>query len=156
MPTSSLHFLVTSNNSITSSICLQHQNHLQHTTMFRAILAVLLAMLLVAGAPHATSTISCSDVYSLLYPCLGYFQDDDNPPSADCCNGIKSVLAMAKTGTDRRTTCSCLKTAASGVSGENIALASALPAKCGVSVPYKISPSTNCAKYVYNFRILLN
>ncbi|PON92740.1 Lipid transfer protein/Par allergen [Trema orientale] len=34
--------------------------------------------------------------------------------------------------------------AASSIKGINFSLAAGLPGKCGVSVPYKISPSTKC------------
>ncbi|GJW14584.1 non-specific lipid-transfer protein-like protein [Tanacetum coccineum] len=36
-----------------------------------------------------------------------------------------------------------------GIKGVKPALASSLPGKCGVSIPYKISPSTDCSKKLH-------
>ena len=108
--------------------------------------ALAITALLLAMAVGATA-LSCSDMYSSLYPCLSYFQGGGSDPSANCCSGIKSVWAKAQSTADRQAACGCLKTAAAGVSGPNIEKAAALPAKCGVSLPYKLSPSTDCSKY---------
>nr|B3A0N2.1 RecName: Full=Non-specific lipid-transfer protein; Short=LTP [Lycium barbarum] len=48
-------------------------------------------------------------------------------PLGGCCGGIK-------------------KSAAAGISGINYGIAAGLPGKCGVNIPYKISPSTDCSK----------
>lgn len=66
------------------------------------------------------------------------------PPG--CCSGIKSLNAAAKTTPDRQAACNCIKGASKGIPGINYGLASSLPGKCSVSIPYKISPSTDCSK----------
>ncbi|KAK8539441.1 hypothetical protein V6N12_043067 [Hibiscus sabdariffa] len=60
-----------------------------------------------------------------------------------CCSGIESLNAAAQTTPDRQAVCNCLKTAAATMNGINYSLASGLPSKCGVSIPYQISPSTD-------------
>ncbi|KAL3512665.1 hypothetical protein ACH5RR_025382 [Cinchona calisaya] len=101
---------------------------------------------LVLLAPQGEAVISCSTVYSSLYPCLGYVMGT-GPLDPKCCTGIKSLLAQAKTKEDRQSVCNCLKSLASSSSGNaNFGKAQSLPGKCGVSLPYKISPSIDCSK----------
>ena len=102
-------------------------------------LAVLAA---VVGAPLAEA-ITCGQVSSSLAPCINYLKAGGVVPAA-CCNGVRSLNSAAKTTADRQAACNCLKTASGSIKGINLNLAAGLPGKCGVSVPYKISPSTNC------------
>ena len=55
-------------------------------------------------------------------------------------------MTEANVKADRQTACNCLKRAANSVSGINLDLAGVLPQRCGVNIPYKISPSTDCNK----------
>ena len=103
-------------------------------------------LLAAAVAPPATvrAAISCSTVYSTLMPCLSYVQSG-GVVSRGCCSGIQNLLAEANNTPDRRTICGCLKNVANGASGgPYIGRAAALPSKCNVALPYKISPSVNC------------
>ncbi|XP_028806171.1 non-specific lipid-transfer protein 1 [Neltuma alba] len=95
------------------------------------------------GAPLAEA-ITCGQVTASVAPCLGYLQRGGAPPPG-CCNGVRSLVQSARTTADKQTVCNCLKSTASQVPGYNDANAQALPARCRVSVPYKISTSTNCA-----------
>ena len=106
---------------------------------------VVLMCMAVVGAPIAQA-ITCGQVTSSVMPCAGYITSGKGPAPA-CCNGIKSVMAAARTPSDRRTVCNCLKSAAGKFTGFNPKNAETLPSKCGVNVPYKISTSTNCARY---------
>ncbi|XP_039025420.1 non-specific lipid-transfer protein 1-like [Hibiscus syriacus] len=63
------------------------------------------------------------------------------PPA--CCSGIKTLNGEAQTTPERQEACNCLKSAAATITGINLNLASGLPGKCGVSIPYQISPSTD-------------
>ncbi|XP_020584398.1 non-specific lipid-transfer protein 1-like [Phalaenopsis equestris] len=109
------------------------------------VAAVLVAA--VVALPSSKAALSCSEVYQQLMPCVDYLQSGgSSAPSALCCNGISSLNAEAKVRADRQTVCRCLKTAASGATDINIKLAEALPKKCGVNIPYKISTSMDCAK----------
>lgn len=109
------------------------------------MVSVLVLCMLVA-APMATQAITCGQVASSLAPCINYLKGPGGQaPPAACCNGVKAINNAAKTTPDRQTACNCLKSAARGVSGLNPSTAESLPSKCGVSIPYKISLSTNCA-----------
>ncbi|XP_008798551.2 non-specific lipid-transfer protein 1-like [Phoenix dactylifera] len=110
----------------------------------RSVVGLLLAMVLLAS-PRGTKAITCPQVYGDLTPCIQYLRSG-GAVAPQCCSGVRSLLAAARTVTDRRTACRCIKTAAAGLSGLDIGRASALPGKCGVSIPYKISPSTDCSK----------
>ncbi|KAK3405011.1 hypothetical protein EUGRSUZ_K01283 [Eucalyptus grandis] len=54
--------------------------------------------------------------------------------AAVTCGQVSSALAA----------CKCLKSASGSISGINFGVVAAIPGKCGVNIPYKISPSTNC------------
>ncbi|KAK4800337.1 hypothetical protein SAY86_020824 [Trapa natans] len=105
----------------------------------------LLVVYLVMASPKAVTAITCGQVASKLGPCLPYVKGTGAsivPPP--CCSGIKFLLQAAKTTLDRQTICKCLKSFAGSVPGVNYSLVAGLPSKCGVSIPYKISPSTDC------------
>ncbi|KAK9290442.1 hypothetical protein L1049_008612 [Liquidambar formosana] len=112
-------------------------------SVLKLVCVVLMCMVVVA--PYAESAITCGQVVRSLTPCIPYVTNGGAVP-ANCCGGVKSLYAAAKTTPDRQSVCRCLKSAVSGVSytGYNLGLAAGLPAKCGVSIPYKISPSTDC------------
>ncbi|TKY63628.1 Non-specific lipid-transfer protein [Spatholobus suberectus] len=109
-------------------------------------LACVVAVLcmVVASAPMAQAAITCGQVTSSLSSCIIYLQKGGTP-SAPCCSGVRSLNSAAKTTADRQAACNCLKQAAGAISGFNANNAATLPGKCGVSIPYKISTSTNCA-----------
>ncbi|CAA6663595.1 unnamed protein product [Spirodela intermedia] len=77
---------------------------------------------------------------------LRELRDHRGPVPASCCGGVRALSAAAGTVADRRQACSCLKSAASAIAGFQPALAAGLPTRCGVSVPYQISPSVDCSK----------
>ncbi|KAM7263393.1 hypothetical protein ACFE04_003453 [Oxalis oulophora] len=106
-------------------------------------LACVVLMLMVVGAPLAQATITCGTVTSKIAPCFGYLKG--GPLGSGCCPGVKALNAAASSTPDRKAACNCMKSAAGSISGLNYALAAGLPAKCGVSIPYKISPSTDCS-----------
>ncbi|KAI0501849.1 hypothetical protein KFK09_016794 [Dendrobium nobile] len=116
--------------------------------MSRPAAAVLMAAVLVAVlSTSSEAAMSCSVVFRNLMPCLGYLQSGGNSaPPTPCCDGISALMAQANVKADRQTACNCLKTAAASVTGINFKLAGALPQRCGVNIPYKISPSTDCTK----------
>ncbi|KAK2379382.1 hypothetical protein P8452_35863 [Trifolium repens] len=105
---------------------------------------VLLMCMVIALAPMAEAGISCGTVNGALAQCIPYLKGGPSP-SAACCAGVKRLNAAAATTPDRQTACNCLKSAARAISGLNTNNAGALPGKCGVNIPYKISTSTNCA-----------
>ncbi|KAJ0808143.1 putative plant non-specific lipid-transfer protein/Par allergen [Helianthus annuus] len=114
------------------------------TMMFikASCMVALLVVLLTVTVPEVEA-VTCGQVVGSVAPCLGYLRNGGSPPPA-CCNGIRGLRNQARTTADRKAICNCLKSASSsyrGVSGNN---AASLPGKCGVNLPYKISPSTDC------------
>ncbi|KAJ6765409.1 NON-SPECIFIC LIPID-TRANSFER PROTEIN 10-RELATED [Salix purpurea] len=63
-----------------------------------------------------------------------------------CNQAIRGLNSAARTTPDRQGVCTCLKNTASqfAYNSRNVALAAGLPGKCGVKLPYKIDPSTDC------------
>ncbi|GJT10055.1 non-specific lipid-transfer protein-like protein [Tanacetum coccineum] len=111
--------------------------------MMMKVLCVMVAFMMLS-APY-TEAISCGQVISSLSPCLAYLRSG-GAVSGACCSGVKSINSAARTSADRKTACGCLKSAYSSNRGLNAANAAGLPGKCGVSIPYKISPNTDCSK----------
>jgi hypothetical protein len=112
----------------------------------QVVAIALVAALLVMAAPHANAAISCGQVNSAIAPCLAYARGSGSGPSAACCSGVKSLSAAAKTSADRKAACNCLKSGAGRVSGLKPSNAQSIPSKCGVSLPYSISTSTDCSR----------
>ena len=110
--------------------------------------AVLIGLILVASSvPRGgEAALTCGQVSGKVLPCLNYLKNGGPAPPPNCCNGIRDLNNAAKTTADRQTACRCLKSTAGSVPGLNYGLAAALPGKCGVNVPYKIGPSTDCAR----------
>ncbi|KAK2389455.1 hypothetical protein P8452_27161 [Trifolium repens] len=106
--------------------------------------ACVVLLMCIVIAPMAEAGISCGTVSGTLTQCITYLRGGPGPSPA-CCAGVKRLNAAARTTPDRQTACNCLKQAAGAISGLNTNNAGALPGKCGVSIPYKISTSTNCA-----------
>ncbi|KAI5655147.1 hypothetical protein M9H77_32334 [Catharanthus roseus] len=109
----------------------------------KGIWLALLCMVAIAATPGAEA-LTCAQVTGAVRPCIPYLTSNVALPPT-CCGGIKSLLSQAKTTPDRQTACNCLKTAARAFP-INLAKAAALPGQCGVNIPYKISPSTDCTK----------
>ncbi|KAJ9543338.1 hypothetical protein OSB04_023045 [Centaurea solstitialis] len=99
---------------------------------------------MVVSAPY-TEAISCGQVVGSLSPCLDYLTNGGDVPPG-CCSGVVGLNDAAKTPADRQATCGCLKSVYASNSGINPSNAASLPGKCGLSIPYKISPNTDCSK----------
>ncbi|XP_058075335.1 non-specific lipid-transfer protein 1-like [Magnolia sinica] len=108
------------------------------------LVCLVLAFALITS-PHAEAAITCGQVVGALSPCISYLRTGGALPPA-CCKGIQTLNNSAKTTADRQAACGCIKSASAGISGLNYGLAAGLPGKCGVSIPYKIAPSTDCTK----------
>ncbi|KZV14189.1 non-specific lipid-transfer protein 2-like [Dorcoceras hygrometricum] len=113
-----------------------------------ALLVMITVALFAQPAPTAEAAVSCDSVLSSLTPCLGFVLVGVGNPSTSCCNGVRSIFNGATTTEDRQAVCSCLKSLASSATPSIINNAAALPGKCSVSVPYAISPSTDCSRYI--------
>ncbi|GFP87420.1 non-specific lipid-transfer protein 2 [Phtheirospermum japonicum] len=117
--------------------------------LVKSICMVLIAaVLVVASAPHSEAVIGCGTVVSYVQSCLPYVTNK-GPIGGTCCNGVKGLYGAARTTPDRQAVCSCLKSLSNSYgTGVNLGKAAGLPKTCGVNIPYKISPSTDCSKYV--------
>ncbi|XP_052171926.1 non-specific lipid-transfer protein 1-like [Diospyros lotus] len=102
------------------------------------------AALVLVAPPLAEAAISCGQVRSTLAPCISYLENG-GAPTGKCCSGVAALNNAAKTTPDRQQACKCLQQAAVSIPAIKENFAAALPGKCGVSIPYKISRSTNCA-----------
>ncbi|XP_019175664.1 PREDICTED: non-specific lipid-transfer protein 1-like [Ipomoea nil] len=111
-------------------------------------LALLLLFCTVAPAaimPRAGAVITCGEMYSILYPCVDYIMNGGKVPG-ECCSGLASLVTSLKTRPDRRAACTCAKAAAGSANPEQLGRAMGLPGKCGVHMPFKISPNVDCSK----------
>ncbi|KAB1768478.1 hypothetical protein FKQ75_29780, partial [Klebsiella pneumoniae] len=110
-----------------------------------AIAIAVMLMVVVIDRPAVVEGLTCGQVTGKVGSCLGYLRSGGSPAPA-CCAGVKGLNALAKTPADRKQACSCLKQLAASVKGINYGSASSLPGKCGVKIPYPISPSTDCSR----------
>ncbi|KAJ1264685.1 hypothetical protein BS78_08G019300 [Paspalum vaginatum] len=108
-----------------------------------ALAAVVLAAALVASASAA---ITCGQVGSSLAPCIPYATGRASMLPSSCCSGVRSLNSAARTSADRQQACRCLKSLANTVKSVNMGTVAAIPGKCGVSVPFPVSMSTDCNK----------
>ena len=106
--------------------------------------ALILVMVLVALWSPEAEAVTCGEVVSAVAPCLGYLR---NGGSQVCCNGVRGLRNKARTTGDRKAICNCLKSASSSYRGVSGNYAASLPRKCGINIPYKISPSIDCNRY---------
>ncbi|XP_031498722.1 non-specific lipid-transfer protein 1-like [Nymphaea colorata] len=110
-------------------------------------LSLFVVVVALVGVMSATADTSCNSVYSRLMPCMGYVTGGGvTPPSDSCCSGIKGLKSGLKLQADRQSACRCLKDLGSRYAGAiDFNIVKDLPQKCGVSLPYKISPSIDCS-----------
>lgn len=116
-----------------------------------SFLAIVCLVLGATTSPKAQAQMTCGQVVNNLSPCISYVMYGGVNVPAQCCNGIKNLYGQAQTKTDRQAICSCIKNAVSNsgfnYSRSNLNNAANLPKKCGVNIPYQISPNTDCNRY---------
>lgn len=123
-----------------------------YSTMATRLVCLAIVCLVTFGPKAEAAVTSCGPVVTSLYPCVSYIMNGGNTvPAAQCCNGIRNLNTMAQTTNDRRAVCTCIKNAVSqsgfSYTNLNLNLAAGLPRKCGVNIPYQISPNTDCNRY---------
>nr|ABQ53932.1 lipid transfer protein [Sesamum indicum] len=109
--------------------------------MFVVLIAVVSIMSVV---PEGEAAIGCGTVVSYLNSCFPYVTGTG--ALGGCCKGIKDLYAAAQTTADRQSVCDCLKDLAASTTGVDLGKAAGLPSQCGLNIPYKIIPSTDCSK----------
>ncbi|KAL2899891.1 Non-specific lipid-transfer protein [Bienertia sinuspersici] len=113
---------------------------------YNHIVCVVFLMALVVGAPLTNGAVTCGTVASSLAPCVSYFQGGAaGAVPGGCCTGIRNLNSAAQSTPDRQMVCQCLKSAARSMPNVNVGLASSIPPKCGVNIPYKLDPATDCS-----------
>lgn len=112
-----------------------------------AINVLLIACLLVMSQPRVVSALTCDELVPYLWPCMTYVEGT-GPLTDSCCKGVKDLNDKTKNSQDRRAVCNCLKKAASCNSVAKSKIVSGIPSKCGINIPYTISSSTDCSKYI--------
>ncbi|CAN6468057.1 unnamed protein product [Victoria cruziana] len=119
-------------------------------------LSCFVVMVALVGVMAASAQTSCNSVYDHLMPCMGYVTGGGIlPPSDSCCSGIKSLKSGLKQAADRQAACRCLKDLGSRYAGAvDFNVVKNLPGKCGVSLPYKISPSIDCSTWLIHINPL--
>ncbi|KAK7340023.1 hypothetical protein VNO77_20715 [Canavalia gladiata] len=105
---------------------------------------VVMCMVVMMGRAKMVESVTCGEVTQELMACIGYLMGQNGSPSQGCCEGVRKIIGEATTTSDRQTVCNCLKADANSYP-INYNNAEALPAKCNVNIPYKLSPTTNCA-----------
>ena len=110
-----------------------------------ATLILLVAALVLSAAP-AEGAVSCGQVVGYLAPCITYAMGSAPGPDGRCCSGVRSLNTAAASPADRQATCTCLKGQTSRMGGIRPDLVRGIPGKCGVNIPYAISPATDCSK----------
>ncbi|XP_004492552.1 non-specific lipid-transfer protein 1-like [Cicer arietinum] len=110
---------------------------------------VMICLVLGSCVPKANGALPCGQVQLYVASCIGYLRSPGPSVPAPCCNGIRTVNSQSKTTSDRQSVCKCLKTTSLSLPGLNLPALAALPAKCGVNLPYTVTPSINCNTIKY-------
>ncbi|MED6146064.1 hypothetical protein PIB30_031080 [Stylosanthes scabra] len=97
--------------------------------------------------PKVAAAMSCDEIKSDLTPCLSFVLFGGFMVPQACCDGARTVYGAAQTTPDRQALCSCIINAIRGApyTSFNVANAAAIPPKCGLSVPYPITPDIDCS-----------
>uniref|UniRef100_A0ACD5Y483 Uncharacterized protein n=1 Tax=Avena sativa TaxID=4498 RepID=A0ACD5Y483_AVESA len=109
------------------------------------LMAAVALVVMLAAAPRAAVAMNCGQVDTMVRPCLPFARGGPGP-SRQCCAGVRNLHIQARSTADRQTACRCLKAVAAGIAGLNLGNAAAIPSRCGVRIPYTISPSIDCSR----------
>ncbi|KAK9123376.1 hypothetical protein Sjap_012978 [Stephania japonica] len=111
---------------------------------------VTVTLMLLLLLPYSSeATLTCTDVFKNLQPCLNYLVNGYGKPPPACCAGASKLATAASTPADKKTACTCIKTASQNIK-LNAAAAQALPGNCGISLPVTVSPTVDCSKIENN------
>jgi hypothetical protein len=116
--------------------------------MGRARAALLLVAALAAARGASAAALQCAQVAQLMAPCMPYLTGAPGmTPYGICCNCLGVLNQLAATPADRVAACRCVKAAAGGFPSVDFARAAGLPAACGLSISFAISPNMDCIRY---------
>ncbi|KZV21790.1 hypothetical protein F511_02948 [Dorcoceras hygrometricum] len=108
-------------------------------------LAAAFLIILYVLLPSSEAAISCSDVIKDIQPCISYLRSGSGPPPSPCCAGASNLASTATSSADKQTACTCIKNASKNIQLK-AELAKSLPANCGISLPFAVSPDVDCSK----------
>ncbi|KAI3911351.1 hypothetical protein MKW98_010238 [Papaver atlanticum] len=112
------------------------------------VVCTVVLMCMLFSAPYTAEAITCGKILQdLVLPCYSYLRQGGAVTSG-CCGAVRDLNSAAQTTTDRTVVCGCLQSVPRLSREINSSRLASIPGKCGVSIPYKISPSTNCSKVV--------
>nr|CAB3471720.1 unnamed protein product [Digitaria exilis] len=107
--------------------------------------ALLVVSILLAHDGSLAAALQCAQVAQLMAPCMPYLTGAPGlTPYGICCNSLGVLNQLAATRADRVAACSCVKAAAAGFPSVDFARAAGLPASCGLSISFTISPNMDC------------
>ncbi|KAL2326678.1 hypothetical protein Fmac_025736 [Flemingia macrophylla] len=109
----------------------------------------LIVLCMVLSIPKGEAILSCPQVLYTVSPCLGYLMGHGGDVPALCCDGVRFLNNQACNTPDRQEACKCLQTVVQNLPILNLTTLAALPTNCGVDLPFKITPSIDCNKYVH-------
>lgn len=107
---------------------------------------ILIVLAMTCLTVESARGVNCVDVATALHQCVPYLLGQAAEPTSVCCAGVTHLKEIATTTADKQVACSCMKEAASHLSGLKDEAVSALPAKCNAPLPYPISAAVDCTK----------
>ncbi|KAG0469115.1 hypothetical protein HPP92_018443 [Vanilla planifolia] len=110
-----------------------------------AVVALLAVVMAAAAVPRAEAQLACTEVVGGYFAaCILFLQSGGGLP-AECCSGLRSLLAVVRSMVERRAACDCLKMLLEGAAEEVLRRAGLLPSTCGISdFPFVIGPNSDC------------
>ncbi|MED6146972.1 hypothetical protein PIB30_039747 [Stylosanthes scabra] len=106
--------------------------------------ACLVMMCMVLSTSMANGALTCGQIVTVASPCIGYLRNPRPQPPPQCCSGLNSLNNQAKATPERRAACQCLKSTVLSLPGVSLPTLADLPHKCGINLPYKVTPSIDC------------
>ncbi|XP_074352780.1 non-specific lipid-transfer protein 1-like [Apium graveolens] len=111
-----------------------------------AVLGLMLMVVFIDRPAVVEGAINCVNLQNSLKKCVGYLKHGGRSVRGSCCNAVRSLNTKARSTADRRQACRCIKQAVSTFRRIISANVASLPGKCGLRIPYRISPSLDCNK----------
>ncbi|CAN0920746.1 Non-specific lipid-transfer protein 4 [Linum grandiflorum] len=111
-------------------------------------LLLICSIMVITMAPNyyvKAQQMSCSQINTLLIPCIPYSMQRTEAPTTACCQGV-NTLSLVKTTEEARANCQCVKDGTALVPGVNYDRVNDTPTKCGTKQLYVVTPNTDCSK----------
>ncbi|KAL4381878.1 non-specific lipid-transfer protein 1 [Arachis duranensis] len=116
------------------------------TMLFKVACLAMVCMVL--NTSMANGALTCAQITFTASPCIAYIRNPGAAVPAQCCNGLRSLNDQCKATPERQAACRCLKSTVLNVPGVNLPALAGLPNKCGINLPYKVTPAIDCNTYI--------